>query len=242
MEQGSDTMRVLYVEDDLEAQSFVRGALQEKGIKVDVAGDGVAGLSLAMDGDYDVAVLDVMLPEISGYEILRRMRAAHIRTPVLFLTARAEVSHRIEGLNLGADDYLAKPFAFAELLARIGAVVRRHGGGTSSAELKVADLVLDFERRAVFRGDIRIELTPKEFKLLRYLMESAGSVISRAMITEKVWGYGFESYSNAIDVHVNHLRRKVDRGYDPKLIHTVKGVGYVVEDRSSESRATASDS
>ncbi|MEE3331360.1 MAG: response regulator transcription factor [Myxococcota bacterium] len=235
-------MRILYVEDDLEAQSFVRGALQEKGIEVDIAGDGVTGLSLVMDGDYDAAVLDVMLPEISGYEILRRMRAAHIGTPVLFLTARAEVSHRIEGLNLGADDYLAKPFAFAELLARIEAVVRRHGGGASANELTVANLVLDPERRAVFRGDFRIELTPKEFKLLRYLMESAGSVISRAMITEKVWGYGFESYSNAIDVHVNHLRRKVDRGYEPKLIHTVKGVGYVVEDRSSEGGAPASDS
>jgi len=235
-------MRILYVEDDLEAQSFVKGALRENGIEVDVAGDGTTGLSLAMAGNYDAAILDVMLPELSGFEILEKLRAARIETPILFLTAQGDVSHRIAGLNLGADDYLTKPFAFAELLARIEAVVRRRGGDTRTTELSVANLVVDPERRAVFRGDVRIELTPKEFQLLEYLMKNAGAVISRAMITEKVWGYGFESYSNAIDVHVNHLRRKVDRDYEPKLVHTVKGVGYILEDRTGEvvAKATAS--
>ena len=227
-------MRILYVEDDLEAQAFVKGALEENGIAVDIASDGITGLSLAMSGDYDAAVLDVMLPELSGMEILKKLRAARIETPILFLTAQAEVSHRIEGLNLGADDYLPKPFAFAELLARIEAVVRRHVGDTTSAELTVSNLVLDSERRAVFRNGVRIELTHKEFQLLEYLMQNAGAVISRAMITEKIWGYGFESYSNAIDVHVNHLRRKVDRDYEPKLVHTVKGAGYILEDRTGE--------
>jgi len=232
-------MRVLYVEDDVEARSFVRGALEENGIEVDVASDGGSGLALAMKGEYDVAILDVMLPELSGFEILERMRAARVDTPVLFLTAQGEVAHRIEGLNLGADDYLAKPFAFAELLARVLAIVRRRGGPARAQEFAIADLVVDPERRAVFRGEERIELTPKEFELLEYLVRNAGSVISRAMITEKVWGHGFESYSNAIDVHVNHLRRKVDRDYEPKLIHTVKGVGYIVEDRSGERAAAA---
>ena len=234
-------MRILYVEDDLEAQSFVRGALEEHGHEVDVAGDGPSGLALAMSGDYDAAVLDVMLPELSGFEMLERMRASRVETPVLFLTAQGEVAHRIEGLNLGADDYLAKPFAFAELMARIEAVVRRHGGVQRPTEYVVANLKLDAERRAVFREDVRIELTPKEFQLLEYLMQHAGSVTSRAMITEKVWGYGFESYSNAIDVHVNHLRRKVDRDWEPKLVHTVKGVGYILEDRSGEVVAETKD-
>mgnify|MGYP002624533668 CR=1 FL=1 len=235
-------MRVLYVEDDLEAQSFVRGALEENGIEVDVAGDGRSGLAMAMSGEYDVAVLDVMLPEMSGFEIIERLRNARVDTPVLFLTAMGEVAHRIEGLHLGADDYRAKPFAFAELLARIEAVARRSGGGAARAEvLSVANLRVDPERRAVFRDELRIELTPREFQLLEYLVRNAGSVVSRAMITERVWGYGFESYSNAIDVHVNHLRRKVDRGFEPRLIHTVKGVGYIVEDRSGEVVAGADD-
>ncbi|MCA9511680.1 MAG: response regulator transcription factor [Myxococcota bacterium] len=230
-------MRILYVEDDVEARSFVRGALEENGIDVDVASDGPSGLARALEGDYDVAILDVMLPGISGFDILERMRAAHVDTPVLFLTAQGEVAHRIEGLNLGADDYLSKPFAFAELLARVQAVARRRGGAARAQEVVVANLKVDPERRAVFRDDLRIELTPKEFRLLEYLARNTGSVVSRAMITEKVWGHGFESYSNAIDVHVNHLRRKVDRDYEPKLIHTVKGVGYILEDRSGEALA-----
>jgi DNA-binding response OmpR family regulator len=228
-------MRLLYVEDDLESQSYVRGVLEEAGIEVDVAGDGRLGLTKALEGDYDVAVFDVMLPEISGLEMIKHLRAARIETPVLFLTAQGEVSHRIEGLNLGADDYLSKPFAIAELIARIHAISRRRN--VRETILRTANLSVDPERRAVYRDELRIELTPKEFKLLEYLMRNAGRVVSRAMITEKVWGYGFESYSNSIDVHVNHLRHKVDRNYDPRLIHTVKGVGYILEDRTDEMMA-----
>ena len=191
----------------------------------------------AMEGDYDVAVLDVDLPEVSGFELLKRLRAARVETPVLFLAAKTEVSHRIHGLNLGADDYLSKPFAFAELVARVRAIARRRGE-PKKAIVTVANLSLDPARQAVFRDELRIELTPKEYKLLEYLLRHAGTVVSRAMITEKVWGYGFESYSNSIDVHVNHLRRKVDRHYSPKLIHTVKGVGYILEDRTNEMLAT----
>lgn len=231
-------MRLLYVEDDLEAQSYVRSALEETGMSVDVAGDGRLGLMKAMEGDYDVAVLDVDLPEVSGFELLKRLRAARVETPVLFLAAKTEVSHRIHGLNLGADDYLSKPFAFAELVARVRAIARRRGE-PKKAIVTVANLSLDPARQAVFRDELRIELTPKEYKLLEYLLRHAGTVVSRAMITEKVWGYGFESYSNSIDVHVNHLRRKVDRHYSPKLIHTVKGVGYILEDRSHETLADA---
>ena len=231
-------MRLLYVEDDLEAQSYVRSALEETGIEVEVAGDGRLGLAKALDGNYDVAVFDVKLPELSGFEIVRHLRAARVETPVLFLTAQSDVSNRIEGLNLGGDDYLSKPFAFAELVARIHAITRRRN--VRETVLKSANLSLDPERRAVYRDELRIELTPKEFKLLEYLMRNAGSVVSRGMITEKVWGYGFESYSNSIDVHVNHLRHKVDRNYRPKLIHTVKGVGYILEDRSDELLADAS--
>ena len=226
-------MRLLYVEDDLEAQSYVRDALRDTGMDVDIAGDGRLGLTKALEGDYDVAILDVMLPELSGFEVVKHLRAARVETPVLFLTAQGDVSHRIKGLNLGGDDYLSKPFAFAELVARIRAVARRRRE-PRDAVLRVANLSLDPERRAVYREELRIELTPKEFKLLEYLLRNAGSVVSRSMITERVWGYGFESYSNSIDVHVNHLRRKIDRSYDPKLVHTVKGVGYILEDRTNE--------
>jgi DNA-binding response OmpR family regulator len=227
-------VQLLYVEDDLQAQAYVRRALQENGISVDSAATGSSGLERARAGGYDVIVLDVMLPEFSGFEILRRLREDGDQTPVVFLTAQGEVRHRIEGLNLGADDYLAKPFAFAELLARIRAVARRRTSTVAAGRRSVADLTVDSARHAVFRAGERIELTPKEFKLLEYLVENAGQVVSRAMITERVWGYAFQSYSNAIDVHVNHLRRKIERADGPKLLHTVKGVGYVVEDRSHE--------
>jgi len=227
-------VNVLYVEDDLEAQAYVGRALRESGFVVDTASDGDAGLERALAASYDVVILDLGLPGRDGFEVLRRMRAAGVVSPVLFLSAHAEVAKRIEGLNLGADDYLAKPFAFAELLARIRAIARRNRSDSGSGSLQVADLQLDAERHAVTRAGKRIHLTPKEFQLLEYLMDNTGYVASRSMIAEKVWGYGFESYSNAIDVHVNSLRKKVDRDFDPKLIHTVKGIGYVLEDRSAE--------
>jgi two-component system copper resistance phosphate regulon response regulator CusR len=224
-------MKVLYVEDDPEARAFVSRALRESGFVVDTAGEGETGFELASAGSYDILILDVKLPGISGFELLRRLRRAGVDVPVLFLTAQGEVADRIEGLELGADDYLAKPFALAELLARLRAVARRHLRAARDGVVRVGDLVLDSERHHVERSGKRIQLTPKEFQLLEYLALNAGYVLSRSMIAEKIWGHGFESYSNAIDVHVNNLRKKVDRGADRKLIHTVKGLGYVLEDR-----------
>jgi len=228
-------VKILYVEDDPEAQAFVQRALRESGFVVDTAGDGTSGLELAIGGAYDVLILDVKLPGLDGFEVLRRLRAAGQSVPVLFLTAQGEVGNRIRGLDLGADDYLAKPFALGELLARLRAVARRHQHQPADGVLRVADVVLDSDRHYVERAGKRIALTPKEFQLLEYLALNAGYVVSRSMIAEKIWGHGFESYSNAIDVHVNNLRRKLDRGHGTKLIHTAKGLGYVLEDRGAES-------
>ena len=230
-------MKVLYVEDDLEAQAFVGRALRESGFVVDLADDGASGLDLAIGGGHDVIVLDVRLPDMDGFEVLRTLRSRDHETPVIFLSAQGEVTDRIEGLNLGADDYLTKPFAFAELLARIRAIERRLLRTTSNGVMCVADLELDIERQAVRRSGQAIHLTPKEFQLLEYLMRNTSYVVSRTMIAEKIWGQGFDNYSNAIDVHVNNLRRKIDRDFEPKLIHTRKGLGYVVEDRSPASEA-----
>jgi two-component system copper resistance phosphate regulon response regulator CusR len=227
-------VKILYVEDDPEAQAFVQRALRESGFVVDTASDGASGLDLALGGAYDVLILDVKLPGLDGFEVLRRLRAAGQSVPVLFLTAQGEVGSRIRGLDLGADDYLAKPFALGELLARLRAVARRHGRQPADGVLQVADLLVDSDRHYVERGGKRIPLTPKEFQLLEYLALNEGYVISRSMIAEKIWGHGFESYSNAIDVHVNNLRRKLDRGHGTKLIHTAKGLGYVLEDRGAE--------
>lgn len=225
-------LRILYVEDDPTAREYIHKGLAERGYTVEVAADGKEGLEKALRGPFDLLILDVMLPETSGFELLREVRNRQIDTPVLFLSARGEVADRIEGLNLGADDYLVKPFAFAELVARIQAVARRSLAEPDSGQLSIANLVLDLRRHAVERGGQAIELTPKEFSLLEYLMRNEGHAVSRGMITEKVWGYGFDSYSNLIDVHINHLRKKLDQEFEPKLIHTVKGVGYVLEDRS----------
>jgi two-component system copper resistance phosphate regulon response regulator CusR len=226
-------VKILYVEDDPEAQAFVSRALRESGFVVDTAGDGESGFALASAGAYDVLILDVKLPGMNGFELLRRLRHGGVSVPVLFLTAQGEVGSRIEGLELGADDYLAKPFALAELLARIRAVARRQQRQARDGVVRVGDLVVDTERHHVERGGRRVQLTPKEFQLLEYLALNAGYVVSRSMIAEKIWGQGFESYSNAIDVHVNNLRKKVDRGV-AKLIHTVKGLGYVLEERPGE--------
>ncbi len=228
-------IRILYVEDDPTAREYIQKGLAERGYSVEAAADGKVGMEKALTGPYDLLILDVMLPESSGFDILRAVRDRQIDTPVLFLSARGEVSDRIEGLNLGADDYLVKPFAFAELLARIQAVARRSLSEPDDGQLQIANLVLDLRRHAVERAGTEIELTPKEFSLLEYLLRNHGQAVSRAMITERVWGYGFDSYSNLIDVHINHLRKKLDQGFDPKLIHTVKGVGYVLEDRSAAS-------
>jgi two-component system copper resistance phosphate regulon response regulator CusR len=224
-------VKILYVEDDPSALEYVRKGLSEHGFVTDLASTGEVGLKLALDGSYDLLILDVMLPRLEGFELLRELRAQQIRTPVLFLSARGDVSDRIRGLELGADDYLTKPFAFAELVARISAIIRRAGGVPAGGRLQVGDLVLDLKKHKVTRGKRRIDLTPTEFSLLHYLMRYPGHVLSRTMIIEEVWGYGFESCSNCIEVHVNRLRKKVDHGMPFRLLHTVKGVGYVLEDR-----------
>jgi len=225
-------VKILYVEDDPEARGFVCRALRDAGHEVEAASRAAEGRAAAERGGYDLLVLDVGLPDGSGFELLEALRARGIATPVLVLTARGEVSLRIRGLDLGADDYLTKPFALAELQARIRALARRASGQAAGTALRVADLVVDEEAHRVERCGQRIDLAPKEFTLLAYLMRHAGHVVSRSMIVEKVWGYGFETHDNVIDVHVNRLRKKVDRGFDAPLIHTVKGIGYVVEERS----------
>ena len=225
-------LRILYVEDDPTAREYIQKGLCEHGYSVEAAQDADAGLDRAATGPFDLLILDVMLPDSDGFSLLEALRERGIDTPAIFLTARGEIADRIRGLNLGADDYLVKPFAFAELLARIQAVARRSLSEPDDGRLEIADLVLDLRRHAVERADRSVELTPKEFALLEYLLRNKGHAISRAMITEKVWGHGFDTYSNLIDVHINHLRKKLDHGFELKLIHTVKGVGYVLEDRS----------
>ena len=230
-------LRILYIEDDPTAREYIRKGLSEQGYAVAVAEDAKSGLERALRDPFDLLILDVMLPDSDGFEVLRALRAKGVQAPALFLSARGEVADRIRGLNLGADDYLVKPVAFAELLARIQAVARRSLAEPDDGRLTAADLVLDLKRHSVERSGRPVELTPKEFELLEYLLRNAGHAVSRAMITEQVWGYGFDTYSNLIDVHINHLRKKVDQDFGLKLIHTVKGVGYMLEDRS-ETRVT----
>ena len=224
-------LRILYVEDDPTAREYIEKGLAEQGYSVTVATEAETGLSLALESPFDLLILDVMLPDGDGFELLQRIRDKGADMPAIFLTARSEVADRIRGLNLGADDYLVKPFAFAELAARIQAVARRTLAEPGDGKLTLADLEVDLKRHAVVRAGQPVDLTPKEFSLLEYLLRNQGQAVSRAMITEKVWGYGFDTYSNLIDVHINHLRKKVDRPFDRKLLHTVKGVGYVLEDR-----------
>ncbi|HKJ24259.1 MAG TPA: response regulator transcription factor [Myxococcota bacterium] len=224
-------MKILYVEDDPTARSYIRRGLAESGFDVDVAEDGARGLELASSGAYDLLLLDVMLPERDGFELLRCLRNDGVGTPALFLSARSEVADRIHGLNLGADDYLPKPFAFAELVARIRAIGRRASSESDDGRIEIADVVVDVARHRVTRAGAEIDLTPKEFQIFEFLARNAGEVVSRTMILERVWGYGFDPYSNLIDVHMNRLRRKVDRDHGTRLIHTLKGVGYILEPR-----------
>lgn len=224
-------MKILYVEDDATAREYIQKGLREHGHLVDVAPDGQTGLDQASSGVHDLLILDVTLPELDGFELIARLRESGVETPVLFLSARGEVNDRIRGLNLGADDYLAKPFAFAELLARIQALARRRLADPQDSILRIEDLELDVRRHCARRADQEIALTLKEFALLEYLMRNPGQVLSRSMIIERIWGYSFDAYSNVIDVHVANLRKKIDRSFEPKLLHTVKGVGYILESR-----------
>jgi two-component system copper resistance phosphate regulon response regulator CusR len=223
-------VKILVIEDEAKAAAYLRKGLTENGFVVDVAGRGDDGLRRALAGEYDLVILDVMLPGRDGWSVLTELRQSGKQTPVLFLTARDAVHYRVKGLELGADDYLVKPYAFSELLARVRSVIRR-GPARQPDTLRVADLELDLTRHRAARGGVRLELTPKEFALLALLARRAGEVLSRALIAEQVWDMGFESDSNVVDVHVRRLRAKVDDAFARKLIHTVRGVGYVLEER-----------
>jgi heavy metal response regulator len=224
-------MRILIVEDERRLSSFLKKGFEAEAMAVDIAGDGVEGSALALAGDYDAIVLDLMLPGKDGIEVLREVRAAGKKTPILILSARGEVEDRVKGLNLGADDYLAKPFAFVEALARVRALVRRQSAEAErSPVLTLNDLKVDVLTRKVTRGDREIELTTKEFQLLEYLVRNRNRVLSRVLIIEHIWDMQFDSGTNIVDVVINRLRRKIDDGAKVPLIHTVRGVGYVARE------------
>ncbi len=225
-------MRLLVVEDEAKTAAYLRKGLAESGYVVDVADRGEAGLQMALRGEYDLIILDVGLPERDGWSILEDLRKSGRQTPVLFLTARDQVRDRVRGLELGADDYLVKPFAVSELLARVRSVLRR-GPRRQPETLRIADLEIDLVRQTASRAGQRLHLTPKEFALLALLARRAGEVLTRTIITEQVWDMNFDSDTNVVDVAVRRIRSKVDDPYPRKLIRTIRGVGYVLEDRES---------
>jgi DNA-binding response OmpR family regulator len=223
-------MRILVVEDDRKVASFIRKGLEEEGHAVEVAADGAAAIERATDGaPWDLVVLDVMLPKGDGFGVLKALRAEGLRMPVLMLTARDAVSDRVTGLDLGADDYLSKPFAFEEFLARVRALLRRGGGGPSPV-LRLADLTLDPSSREVRRGARKVELTAREHTLLDYFLRNAGRVLTRPVLAQHVWGLDFDPESNVVDVYVGYLRRRIEAPGERRLLHTVRGVGYVLKD------------
>ena len=221
-------MRVLVIEDDQETRDYVVQGLEEAGHSVDRAPDGKEGLFLALEKAFDALIVDRMLPGLDGLSIIQTLRSSGKTTPILILSALGEVDDRVEGLRKGGDDYLVKPFAFSELLARLDALVRRGDAEAVATHLQVGDLEMDLLARRVRRAGHSIELQPREFRLLEYLMHHAGQVVTRTMLLEKVWDYHFDPQTNVIDVHVSRLRRKIDKGFDYPLIHTVRGAGYVV--------------
>lgn len=222
-------MRILIVEDDEKIASFVMRGMKEAGFAVDHAEDGELGVHLALSQSYDAAIMDVMLPKLDGLTIIERMRQQRIDTPVIVLSAKRSVDDRVRGLHRGGDDYLVKPFSFSELLARVHALIRRASHQTEPTRLVGEELSLDLLTREVTRSGKKIDLQPREFSLLEYLMRNSGRVMSKAMIIEHVWGYNFDPQTNVVDVLVSRLRNKVDRDFDKKLIHTYRGVGYALK-------------
>lgn len=225
-------MRILVVEDDLEAQRYLVNGLREAGHVVDDAGDGDTGLTLALSRPYDVAIIDRMLPQLDGLQLVEGIREHGNATPVLFLSALSDVDDRVKGLKAGGDDYLTKPYAFVELLARIDALMRRRSPATVKTRLQVGDLELDLLTRTARRGEAHIDLQPREFRLLEYLMRHAGQVVTRTMLLESVWEYHFDPQTNVIDVHISRLRAKIDKGFESALLHTVRGAGYMIRARA----------
>ncbi len=222
-------MRILLVEDDTKIASFITKGFTAAGFAVDAAADGNEGLFLAQSCPYDAAVIDIMLPGLDGLSLIERLRAQKINIPVIILSARRSIDDRVRGLQTGGDDYLTKPFAFSELLARVQALIRRAGGISDPTRLSVEDLTIDLLSREVFRKNRKLDLQPLEFSLLEYLMRNAGRVVSRTMIMEHVWNYNFDPQTNVVEARICRLRDKIDKGMEPKLIHTVRGVGYVLK-------------
>lgn len=223
-------MRLLIVEDEVKTGNYLRQGLTESGFMVSLARNGLDGHHMAMTETFDVIILDIMLPDVDGLRIIQSMREAHNQTPVLFLSARDSVDDRVKGLELGADDYLTKPFAFSEVLARVRTLLRRGHGKQQQDQLHVADLHLDLPKRKVTRNGVQIALTHKEFCLLELLVRRQGEVLPRSLIASQVWDMNFDSDTNVIDVAIRRLRAKVDDNFQPKLIHTVRGMGYKLDD------------
>jgi two-component system, OmpR family, copper resistance phosphate regulon response regulator CusR len=221
-------MKILLIEDDPKTAAYLKKGLSEQGFILDIISDGAAGLEGARGLQYDLLILDIMLPKLDGWSVLQELRSLRNQTPVLVLTTRDAVEDRVKGLNLGADDYLVKPFAFSELVARVYTILRR-GPARQEQMVRIADLEIDVLRQRATRGSTRLDLTPKEFALLSLLARRAGVVLSRTLIAEQVWDMNFDSETNVVDVHVRRLRSKVDEPFSPKLIHTVRGVGYVLD-------------
>jgi two-component system OmpR family response regulator len=222
-------MRVLLIEDDKKIASFILKGLKAEGFAVDHAADGEDGLGLALSETYDAAVVDIMLPKLDGLKVIENMRREKVKTPVIILSAKGSVDDRVKGLQTGGDDYLTKPFAFSELLARIQALIRRSSDQAEPTRLVVADVTMDLIAREVVRAGKKIELQPLEFSLLEYLMRNAGRVVSKTMIMEHVWDYYFDPQTNVVESRIYKLREKIDKGFPTKLIHTVRGVGYVIK-------------
>ncbi len=222
-------MRILIVEDDKKVAGFIKRGFEEETYAVDVAYDGEEGFFLGEQNQYDLIILDLMLPKMDGLEILTRLREKKVDTPILLLTAKDSVEDKVTGLNKGADDYLTKPFAFSELLARVRVLLRR-GKAETKTVLQISDLFLDLVSHKVKRNGEEIELTGKEYSLLEYFMRNQGKVLTRTMIAEHVWDYNFDTFTNVIDVYINHLRKKIDKNHSTKLLHTLRGVGYVMRE------------
>ncbi len=224
-------MKILVVEDEEKVADFIKKGLTEEKFEVEIAKNGLEALEKVFSNNYDVIILDIMLPEIDGNEVLKRMRDKGIDTPVIMLTAKDELEDKITSFNIGCDDYITKPFSFEELLLRIKAILRRKGKEKEvETKLTYKDLTLDLISRKAIRGGKEIELTSKEFSLLELLMRKPEEILPRSFISEKVWGYDFDTMTNIIDVYINHLRNKIDKGFEKKLIHTIRGVGYILKE------------
>lgn len=222
-------MRLLLVEDDLQIASFIMKGLKQAGFVIDHAIDGEDGLHMALYEPYDAAIIDIMLPKLDGLTLIEELRRKKVDTPVIILSAKRSIDDRVKGLQTGSDDYLTKPFSFSELLARVQALIRRATRATEPTRLSVGELSIELLKHEIFRAGEKIDLQPREFSLLEYLMRNTGRVVSKAMILEHVWDYDFDPQTDVVDVLVCRLRSKVDRDFDEKMIHTIRGVGYVLE-------------